>query len=373
MSKKTNNVPSKKEVLIALATITAFVNGSASSPAPEVPSIPTAEEVAALGKGEPQKLAASLKLDVEGKKEKEIKSLLRTLAVIAHDNEEEEIDEDAINALAEALGVPAAKTAEKTAAAIKKFAATLGEAGEESTEEESSDSDDAEESDDDTESEDSDEESDDSDDEEGSEEDSEDESDDAEEDDSEDDSDEEEKPAKKKGKKAAKEDDDEEESDEDDSEESDDADDSEESDDDDAADESDDTEDAEESDDEGDGVDRDAIAKKLKKLPDQKTMIARLTAYNEAAEESIEVNVKKPASVEAAYRTLVAALVGSDEKIAEWGKPYIRDGAGWSCGLPLGEVKGKDDQGKCAVTGTVWAYDDDSEEFSEVAAKKSKK
>ncbi len=120
----------------------------------------------------------------------------------------------------------------------------------------------------------------------------------------------------------------------------------------------------------GDNVDREKIAKGFKKFPDAKIMIERLEKFNKVADDKIEFDKKKP---NAGYLKLVEQLVDSDEEIAGWGVAYIRDGAGFCCGLPLDDVKIKgiqDQAGKCQVTGKVFLLNEDQNGFTEHVAKK---
>lgn len=121
-----------------------------------------------------------------------------------------------------------------------------------------------------------------------------------------------------------------------------------------------------------DGVDRKKIASKVKKLPDVKTMTAQLTAYNAAATEEIPFNAKKEATVKTAYAALLAELVTFSEEVAAWGVAYIRDSAGWCCGLPLEDVKVKNEArecGRCQITKAVFAFDGETSEFTKLALK----
>jgi len=125
---------------------------------------------------------------------------------------------------------------------------------------------------------------------------------------------------------------------------------------------------------EGDNVDREAVAAKVKKFPDDKTMLAQLTAYNAKAETKIAVNPKLAKTIKPAYLKLLAELVSSSEEVSAWGVAYVRDSAGWCCGLPLADApkpKGeKRDCGKCVVTGALFAFDEEKSEFIKLAAKK---
>ena len=119
-----------------------------------------------------------------------------------------------------------------------------------------------------------------------------------------------------------------------------------------------------------DGVDRDAIAKAFSKFPkDEKVMLSRLAEYNKASETAIALVKGK---VKESYRKLVAELVASDETVAEWGVAYIRDEAGYCCGLPLSDVKikgVKNPSGKCVATGKLFVFNDEQTGFDEHPAK----
>lgn len=308
------------------------------------------EAINELEKSEALDLAKQMHLDIEDLKIAQVKELLASVWKVVND-QEDDLEGDEITALASAIGIAPKKKSSATVAEIKAY---LTEDKEEEGDDDKDDDDDDEEASDED-----DEEvtpkkkkkksSDDDDDEDADDDsDSDDDDEDAEEDADEDDED---KPKKKK--KASDEDDEDEEASDDD-------------------DEDDKDEDADEDDDEddegGDDVDVDKIAKKAK-LPPEKTQLSRLLAYNKVAEknEGEKINVKK-LGTEKAYRELVKKLVTEEGKVAEWGKPYVANEAGFCCGLELQEVKvkGKDVQrGKCAVTGTVWDLDEDGE-FSEV-------
>jgi hypothetical protein len=119
-----------------------------------------------------------------------------------------------------------------------------------------------------------------------------------------------------------------------------------------------------------DGVDRAAIAKAFAKFPkDEKVMLSRIAEYNKASETAITLVKGK---VKESYRKLVAELVASDETVAEWGVAYIRDEAGYCCGLPLSDakIKGvKNPSGKCVATGKLFVFNDEQTGFDEHPAK----
>ncbi len=105
--------------------------GEAAAPAVE---IPTPDEVDGLEKDAVKELAASLSIDVEGKKFPAIKQLVKTLAKVKHEVELD-ADEDDVNELATALALTPDKKEAKTLAAIKEWVDALGAGGEASTEE----------------------------------------------------------------------------------------------------------------------------------------------------------------------------------------------------------------------------------------------
>jgi len=121
-----------------------------------------------------------------------------------------------------------------------------------------------------------------------------------------------------------------------------------------------------------DGVDRAALAKALKVIP--KDAEARLKAFNDAAPEGSEIEYKKgdAKSIAAAYRTLYAELIDGEGNPADWGTVYVRNGAGWSCGLPLdehpapkkGPMAGRT-FAKCPITGSVYVLSEDGSAFED--------
>ena len=134
----------------------------------------------------------------------------------------------------------------------------------------------------------------------------------------------------------------------------------------DAADQSDEEADAD------DGVDRAALAKALKVIP--KDAEARLKAFNDAAPEGSEIEYKKgdTKSIAAAYRTLYAELIDGEGNPADWGTVYVRNGSGWSCGLPLdehpapkkGPMAGRT-FAKCSITDSVYVLSEDGSAFED--------
>lgn len=121
-----------------------------------------------------------------------------------------------------------------------------------------------------------------------------------------------------------------------------------------------------------DGVDRAALAKALKVIP--KDAEARLKAFNDAAPEGSEIEYKKgdAKSIAAAYRTLYAELIDGEGNPADWGTVYVRNGSGWSCGLPLdehpapkkGPMAGRT-FAKCPITGSVYVLSEDGSAFED--------
>lgn len=121
-----------------------------------------------------------------------------------------------------------------------------------------------------------------------------------------------------------------------------------------------------------DGVDRAALAKALKVIP--KDAEARLKAFNDAAPEGSEIEYKKgdTKSIAAAYRTLYAELIDGEGNPADWGTVYVRNGSGWSCGLPLdehpapkkGPMAGRT-FAKCPITDSVYVLSEDGSAFED--------
>lgn len=134
-------------------------------------------------------------------------------------------------------------------------------------------------------------------------------------------------------------------------------------------------EDEPESSGEDDGVDREAVAAKVKKFPDTKTMIKHLKAYNAKADDEIEFNEKKEQSIKDGYRKLLAEMVDSSGAVAAWGVAYFRDGGAWCCGRSLEDnpavtKKSKKQAGTCTITGKVFVLDESGEDPEMVEYKK---
>jgi hypothetical protein len=278
------------------------------------------EEIQALEKEKALEICKGLNIDVEGLKTSAVKELLVTLLHV-QDNDEDELDEDSVNALADAVGIKKEKKMEKTVAALKEYFA--GEEGTAAPEEEAKDED----------------------------------------------ADDEDDKKSKKSKKSKDDDDDDDDDDKDKSDDDDDDDDKskdDDDDDDDAKDEDSDDDDKDKSDDdddddtkkdepEDDGVDREKIAKKAK-LPKESVMKTRLEEFNEAVDEDDQINVKK-LGTEKAYRKLIEKLVDSEGDVADWGAWYLTNGEYMCCGLPTKETKIKGVKGdacKCVVTGKAF-------------------
>lgn len=301
-----------KALLDALTAHIASQMGGKATPAAVEEDFewPSLQEINSMKLGDLSPIAERFSVNIEGAKISKVRTLLATAAAIVAEEDVDELEEDDINALAESLDIEPAK---KQAATVKKLQEYFNE-------EEAGDDDD-----------------------------------------------EDEKPAKKGKKKKVVDDDDDEKGDDDDEDETDKKKKkkSKKSDDDD--------EDKEDDEAEPDGVDRAEIAKEADSddFPDEDEMTERLEAYNTAAEENdgeeIDINPKK---LEKSYRSLVAELVDSEGDIAEWGKPYPRDGQAWCCGFPLEQQD--EETGKCLVTGKLWTVDDE-DEFVEVKKKKGKK
>ena len=101
----------------ALEEKIAALGGESDEAAEDAVSLPTAKEIAKLSdKGQITKLAAQLGIETEGVKVATLKALLVTAANIIA-GETDDIDEDDLNALAEACGItPSPKTAKTVAA-----------------------------------------------------------------------------------------------------------------------------------------------------------------------------------------------------------------------------------------------------------------
>lgn len=261
----------------------------------EALTLPEPDEVASLSKEDVLALATQLGIDSEGVKPSALKALIATAAGIVH--EADDLEDDAVEALAEACGLPTAGKPAKVLAAVKAF---LEAEKDEEAEESDADSDD---------------------------------------DNSGEESDDDEKP--KKGKKSAKSDDDD--------------DDSSESNDDDSGDSDDDSGDSDDDDekpkkgkkkaDDDDDADSDdgeeEVSDKEKKL--------RLAAYNKHA--------KKPAK---SYEAMLASFTDDDGDAHGWGEPYSKDDNGMCCGFPLKDSKHDGEPaGKCRVTGKLFVQNDE--------------
>lgn len=193
-----------EEIKSRLTALEGAGGDEAAAETEDAVTIPAPDEVADLSQDDVSKLATQLGIETDGVKPKALRALIATAASIVAD-ETEELEEDAVNALAEACGIATGKLA-KTLAALKKYLDAAKD-----TEAESDDDDEKEEESEDEE-----------------------ESEESEEEESEDDEDEDEKPAKKgKAKAKADEDEEEESSDDDDDEKEEEDDEKEESEDDD--------------------------------------------------------------------------------------------------------------------------------------------
>lgn len=143
MPKKTENVietlaDQAEELAKALR---ALAGGAAEEgEATDAVTIPEPDAVAELAKGDLPKLAAQLGIESEGVKPVALRALLATAAAIFHDEGVDELEEDAVTALAEACGISEGKPA-KMLAALKKYL----EAGADSEKADDADEDDADE------------------------------------------------------------------------------------------------------------------------------------------------------------------------------------------------------------------------------------
>lgn len=63
---------------------------------------------------------------------------------------------------------------------------------------------------------------------------------------------------------------------------------------------------------------------------------------------------------------LKGLLTDEKDKTFKWGVPYVKGSAGFCCGLPLLDVDGEDNQGKCAVTGKVFEFNAKKRSFTQV-------
>lgn len=286
-----------KDLLKKALAIVEALDGDSDGESSEETTKPVLPSLKALGKLDDEgilELAGAF--GIEAKKAKLAKALLTTAASIVA--EEDDIDEDDINALCEAIGIePTEDDIDATKTAVTEFfssepAAPAPKKGKKPAADDDDDADDeapapkkgkksAPAADDDD--------------------------DDAGEDDDD------EKPKAKKGKKAAADDDD----------------------DDDAG------------DDDGDEED---LGKFLK-------------LHQKAHKKADYADGVEVASDEDELKDL---LTDEKEKVAKWGTPYVKDGAGFCCGLPLLDVEDEENQGKCAVTGTVYEFNSKKRSFAEV-------
>ncbi len=324
MAKKIALVDASNEEL--LAELTKRLGAAAGGESTEFPS---AEKIEEMSSDELDELCTTIGIEVDDLDDDAKKALLTTIHHVGADAED--IDPKDIKTLMTALGLTYVKgEAEANMTAIKDYLNA------------EDDDADAEESDDDA-------------DEEASEEEADEESADEEDTDeeaSEDEDEEEEAPAKKKKSKSKADDDDEDAEEEEAA--SDDEDEDEEESDEEASDE-----DAEEAPEE---VDTAAVVKSKGKYPkDEKVMQKRLDAFNKIAGDA-KINVKK-LGVKKAYAALLELLVDHEGNIADWEAPYIRENAGWCCGVPMKDVKLKGDKteyGRCLLTQKLYSLDDEN-------------
>lgn len=282
---------------------------------------PSRKEIAKMKLKQLKQLAEALELEVDDDADEDaLRPMLDVLAAI-NEEDTDELEAEAVNALATAAGLEPSKKIEKTLAAIAdKF---------------NSDSADGATSDDDAEEE---------------EEKPKKKAASADDDDDDSGDDEDEKPAKKK--KASDDDDDEDDAEEEEDEKP-------------AKKKKSSDDDDEEA---SSGPDEDTVDEAVAgaELPDSEDMVARLEEFNKAADEDsqIEFDEDNAKSVKTAYKSLLRLLVSDEGALAEWGSAYIRAGEGYCCGLPLEEhtIKGDKRQlGKCAVTSTVFYLNDEDE------------
>jgi hypothetical protein len=126
-------------------------------------------------------------------------------------------------------------------------------------------------------------------------------------------------------------------------------------------------EEAEEEAEEEEAEEADPVAE-FKKFPADADIKKRIAAYNTIAKKKIVVGK----NLKASYRELLKFLVDDDQKIALWGKPYIRNEEAFCCGHPTKEVtiKGHEQAGRCQITKVVWSFDADNNKFVEVKTAK---
>lgn len=88
-------------------------------------------------------------------------------------------------------------------------------------------------------------------------------------------------------------------------------------------------------------------------------IVEHLDEYNEVAPKSLKCKTGKQ---------LVERCRNGEGELVPWGQAYLNGEEGMCCGLPL-EDSGND-IGECAVTGSKWKFDEKSESFKPVKAKK---
>jgi outer membrane biosynthesis protein TonB len=300
----------------------------------EETEFPTVEQIDEMDEEAINELAEKVGFDTDENDTKTLKKFLKTVNYAMTGSDE--LDAKQLKDVLAALGLKAVKDNDANIETLNNY---LNEDGsEESEDEEDSDEEESEE-----------ESEDESEEEESEDEDADEESEDEEE---------EEKPKAKKKKKADDDDEDEaeEESEESDEEESEDE---EEADDESEEEESEDEDESEESESE---VDAAAVAKAAK-LPKEEIMVKRLAAFNKVAGKKA-IDVKKSGGTQKAYRKLLELLVDDGGELADWGAAYVKDGEGWCCGVKMKDhkIKGdKQDYGKCVVSGKLFFINDESE------------
>lgn len=318
----------------------------AASEADDVVDFPPLQKINKMDEDSLKKLAEKVGIENFDDREKtELRELLGTIASISA-GETDDLDKDDVKTLTEALGLEVSKKKDENLALIQEYLG-LNEkdaAAEEESEEKDEESEEEESED------------------EEKEEESEEEEEESEEEESEEEEEEEEEKPAKKGKKAKDEDEDEDEEEEEEKSEEEEEESEEEEEKDEEESEEEESEEAEEEEEEVEEVDAAAVAAKAK-LPKDAIMQKHLDAYNKiAGKEKI-----KGKDLKASYRSLLERCVGDNGELAEWGTAYVKDGSGWCCGLEMEDAKKpkgeKRDLGKCKVTGKVFAYEADDEQF----------
>lgn len=138
MAKKLT-LESLAETVEALETRLAALEGASgdaddTAAKTEAVEIPASADVADMEKADAITLATQLGIETEGVKLSALKALLTTAAAIHHDEDVDDLEEDAVNALAEACGIGTGKLA-KTLAALKKYLEAAKDTEAEDTEE----------------------------------------------------------------------------------------------------------------------------------------------------------------------------------------------------------------------------------------------